>query len=122
MVQRSSRTPRLPADHSWMVQIVEWPLEEQGGINELLRRATASAQRLSYSLDPAIRPFFSFADPGYTTGTMLKEEISKAEKFLNRPPANPRRHATKVRPQWERRTVMTTAISTCEWVSMKAFA
>src|SRR6185503_4416091 len=69
----------------------------------------------SYSLDSAIRPFFSFfADPAYTTGMMLEEEISKAEKFLNRPPANRRRHATKVRPQWEWRTVMTTAMSTCE--------
>ena len=59
-----------------------------------------------------MRPFFSFfADPAYTTGKMLEEEISKEENF---PPANRRRHETKVRPQWEWRTVMTTAMSTCE--------
>jgi hypothetical protein len=47
------------------------------------------------ALDPAIRPFFSFADSAYATGEMLDKEIAKAEGFLNRPPAPPRRHASR---------------------------
>ena len=46
------------------------------------------------ALDPAIRPFFSFADSAYTTGKMLEKEIAKAEEFLKRPSAPPRRHAS----------------------------
>jgi hypothetical protein len=48
----------------------------------------------SSSLDPAIKPWFSFADPAYSTGKALEKEIAKAEVFLNRPSARPRRHAS----------------------------
>jgi hypothetical protein len=46
------------------------------------------------ALDPAIKPWFSFADPAYFTGNALEKEIAKAEVFLNRPSMPPRRHAT----------------------------
>jgi hypothetical protein len=46
------------------------------------------------ALDPAIKPWFSFADPAYATGQALKKEITKVEKFLNRRSAPPRRHAS----------------------------
>jgi hypothetical protein len=46
------------------------------------------------SLDPLIRPWFSLADPAYATGEALEKEIAKAEEFLNRRSAPPRRHAS----------------------------
>jgi len=47
------------------------------------------------ALDPAIKPFFSFADSAYPTGEMLEKEIAKVEGFLNRPSASPRPHASR---------------------------
>ena len=47
------------------------------------------------ALDPAIKPFFSFADSAYPTGKMLEKEIAKVEGILNRPSASPRPHASQ---------------------------
>jgi hypothetical protein len=57
----------------------------------------AALRRLRFAfcaLDPAIKPFFSFADSACTTGKMLEKEIAKAKGFLNRPSAPPRPHAS----------------------------
>jgi hypothetical protein len=67
--------------------------KNKGGITSYyaaLRRLRSAFR----ALDPAIRPFFSLADPAYATGKMLEKEIVKAEKFLNRPSARPRPHAS----------------------------
>jgi hypothetical protein len=67
--------------------------KNKGGITSYyaaLRRLRSAFR----ALDPAIRPFFSLADPAYATGEMLEKEIAKAEQFLNRPSARPRRHAS----------------------------
>jgi hypothetical protein len=67
--------------------------KNKGGITSYYAalRCLCSAFR---SLDPAIKPWFSFADPAYTTGQALEKELAKAEEFLNRRSARPRRHAS----------------------------
>jgi hypothetical protein len=67
--------------------------KNKGGITSYyaaLRRLRSAFR----ALDPAIRPFFSLADPAYATGEMLEKEIAKAEKFLDRRSARPRPHAS----------------------------
>ena len=67
--------------------------KNKGGITSYyaaLRRLRSAFR----ALDPAIRDWFSLADPAYATGKALEKEIAKAEKFLNRRSARPRRHAS----------------------------
>jgi hypothetical protein len=67
--------------------------KNKGGITSYyaaLRRLRSAFR----ALDPAIRNWFSLADPAYATGKALEKEIAKAEKFLNRRSARPRRHAS----------------------------
>jgi hypothetical protein len=56
----------------------------------LLRLLSASR-----GLDPAIKPWFSFADPAYMTGKALEKEIVNVKAFVDRPSAPPRRHASR---------------------------
>jgi hypothetical protein len=58
-----------------------------------LRRVLAAY----YSLDPAIRPWFSLAETAYVAGkpTMIDREIERAEAFLSRPASAPRRSADR---------------------------
>jgi hypothetical protein len=66
--------------------------KQKGG----LERYCAALRRLTNalgSLDPTIRPWFSFADPNYDAGQMIEEEIKKVTEFLNRPSVAPSRNA-----------------------------
>jgi hypothetical protein len=63
-----------------------------------LRRYYAALRRLRaayYSLDPAIKPWFSLAETAYVAGepTVIDREIARADTFLNRPSPPPRRDA-----------------------------
>jgi hypothetical protein len=49
----------------------------------------------SRGLDPAVKPWLSFADPAYVTGKALEEEIDKVEALLNRRSKRQRRHASR---------------------------
>jgi hypothetical protein len=66
-----------------------------------LRRYLAALRRLRqtyYSLDPAIRPWFSLAETAYVAGkTVIDREIAKAEAFLYRRSPPPRRDASRNR-------------------------
>jgi hypothetical protein len=64
-----------------------------------VRRYWAALRRLRdayYSLDPAIRPWFSLAETAYVAGkpTTIDREIARADVFLNRPSPPPRRDAS----------------------------
>jgi hypothetical protein len=66
--------------------------KQKGG----LERYCAALRRLASALrtlDPTIRPWFSFADPNYDAGQMIEEEIKKVTEFLNRPSVAPSRNA-----------------------------
>jgi hypothetical protein len=65
-----------------------------------LRRYLAALRRLRtayYSIDPAIRPWFSLVETAYIAGKLpiIDREIAKAEAFLNRPSPPPRRDASR---------------------------
>jgi hypothetical protein len=65
-----------------------------------LRRYWAALRRLRtayYSIDPAIRPWFSLVETVYVAGKLpiIDREIAKAEAFLNRPSPPPRRDASR---------------------------
>jgi hypothetical protein len=65
-----------------------------------LKRYHAALRRLRnayYSLDPAIRPWFSLVETAYISGkpTVIDREITMAEVFLAQPSASPRRDATR---------------------------
>jgi hypothetical protein len=47
------------------------------------------------SLDPAIKPWFSIAHPGYTTRKAIEAEIAKTKAFLDQPSAPPRRDSSR---------------------------
>ena len=63
----------------------------------LLRYHAALRRLLSAfdSLDPAIRPWFSLADPAYTTRKAIDTEIAKAKAILDQPQAPPRRDGSR---------------------------
>jgi hypothetical protein len=57
-----------------------------------LKRYDAALRRLLAafkSLDPAIKPWFSYADPNYEAVQGIEAEINKVEEFLKRPSATP---------------------------------
>ena len=65
-----------------------------------LGRYHAALRRLRnayYSLDPAIRPWFSLVETAYVAGkpTVVDREIAKTESFLDRPSPPPRRDASR---------------------------
>lgn len=65
-----------------------------------LRRYSNALRRLLaayYSLDPAIKPWFSLAETAYVVGsaTVIEREIERAEAFLSRPTSSPRRSADR---------------------------
>ena len=65
-----------------------------------LRRYLAALRRLRqayYSLDPAIRPWFSLAERAYVSGkpSVIDREITIAEAFLAQPSPSPRRDASR---------------------------
>jgi hypothetical protein len=65
-----------------------------------LRRYSAALRRLRaayYSLDPAIKPWFSLAETAFVVGepTVIDREIARADTFLNRPSPPPRRDASQ---------------------------
>jgi hypothetical protein len=67
-----------------------------------LRRYSAALRRLRaayYSLDPAIRPWFSLAEAAYVAGkpTIVDREMAIAEAFLARPSPPPRRDASRTK-------------------------
>ena len=68
-----------------------------------LRRYSAALRRSRsayYSLDPAIRPWFSLTETAYVVGkpTVIDREIAIADTFLNRPSPPPRRDAASNKP------------------------
>ena len=84
-----------------------------------LRRYSAALRRLRaayYSLDPAIRPWFSLAETAYVAGkpTTIDREIARADVFLNRPSPPPRRDAS-----WNKAAVAA-ANDLLEWWGYKA--
>jgi hypothetical protein len=65
-----------------------------------LRRYLAALRRLRtayYSIDPAIRPWFSLAETAYVARkpTIIDREIARAEALLDRPSPPPRRDASR---------------------------
>ena len=75
-----------------------WPVQKKERRD--LQRYYAALRRLRnayYSLDPAIRPWFSLAETAYIAGkpTVIDREIAMAETFLDQPSAPPRRDATR---------------------------
>ncbi len=68
------------------------------------------------SLDPAIRPWFSFAETAYVAGkpTIIDREIERAEMFLDRPSPPPRRDATR------NKAAVGAAYDLLEWWGQKA--
>jgi hypothetical protein len=63
-------------------------------------RYSAALRRLRtayYSLNPAIRPWFSLAETAYIGGkpTIIDREIARTETFLGRPSPRPRRDASR---------------------------
>jgi hypothetical protein len=68
------------------------------------------------SLDPAIRPWFSFAETAYIAGkpTIIDREIARAEMFLDRPSPPPRRDATR------NKAAVAAAYHLLEWWDQKA--
>jgi hypothetical protein len=84
-----------------------------------LKRYCAALRRLRnayYSLDPAIRPWFSLVETAYVAGkaTVIEREIAKAKVFLDRPSLSPRRDAS-----WNRAAVAA-AYDLLEWWGHKA--
>jgi hypothetical protein len=84
-----------------------------------LRRYSAALRRLRaayYSLDPAIRPWFSFAETAYLVGkpTIIDREIVRAEAFLNRPSPPPRRDASR------NKAAVAAAMDLLDWWGHKA--
>jgi hypothetical protein len=69
-----------------------------------------------YSLDPAIRSWFSLAETAYVAGkpTTIDREIARADVFLNRPSPPPRRDAS-----WNKAAVAA-ANDLLEWWGYKA--
>jgi hypothetical protein len=68
------------------------------------------------SLDPAIRPWFSFAETAHVAGkpTIIDREIARAEMFLDRPSPPPRRDATR------NKAAVAAAYDLLEWWGQKA--
>jgi hypothetical protein len=68
------------------------------------------------SLDPAIRPWFSFAETAHVAGkpTIIDREIARAEMFLDRPSPPPRRDATR------NKAAVAAAYDLLEWGGQKA--
>jgi hypothetical protein len=84
-----------------------------------VRRYYAALRRLraAYaSLDPAIRPWFSFAETAHVAGrpTIIEREIATAELFLNRPSPPPRRDASR------NKVAVAVARNLLEWWGQKA--
>jgi hypothetical protein len=84
-----------------------------------LRRYHAALRRLRnayFSLDPAIRPWFSLAETAYVAGksTVVDREIAKAELILDRPSPPPRRDASR------NKAAVAAAYDLLHWWSHKA--
>jgi hypothetical protein len=59
----------------------------------------------SRGLDPAVKPWLSFADPAYVTGKALEAEIVKVEALLDRRSSVRGVMRAGARPQWRLRTI-----------------
>jgi hypothetical protein len=84
-----------------------------------VRRYSAALRRLRtayYSLNPAIRPWFSLAETAYVAGkpTVIDREIARAEMFLDRPSPPPRRDAAR------NKAAVAAAYQLLEWWGQKA--
>jgi hypothetical protein len=84
-----------------------------------LRRYCAALRRLHnayFSLDPAIRPWFSLVETAYVAGkaTVIDREIAKAKAFIDRPSPPPRRDASR------NKAAVAAAYDLLEWWGHKA--